>query len=111
MRKKSRAPVAFLWLPRVLALLFVAFISMFALDAFNEPQWFLALVIHLIPSYFLIAFTIISWKHQLLGGLLFVIGGVAMTLFFHSAIIALPAYLIGLLFLISNFYLNKPKRR
>lgn len=89
------------WLPRILSIAFILFISVFALDAFNDPQWLLALVIHLIPSIILTILTIIAWKNKLIGGILWVIAGVAMMLFFHSLTIALPAYAIGILFVFS----------
>ena len=92
------------WLPRILSILFIAFISMFALDVFNEPQWLLALFMHLIPSYFLIAITIVAWKHEMLGGVLFLIAGFALLIFTHfeALIIGIPAFVIGFLFLITK---------
>ena len=89
----------FYWLPRIVSILFIAFISMFALDVFGQPQWFLALLIHLIPSYVLVGLTIIAWRHERIGGLLFLIAGLAMILFYHSFVIAVPALVIGVLFL------------
>ena len=96
------------WLPRILAILFIAFISMFALDVFSEPQWLLALFMHLIPSYFLVAITIVAWKHEMLGGFLFLIAGFALLIFTHfeALIIGIPAFVIGVLFL-GKKYLSK----
>lgn len=93
------------WLPRVLAIVFITFISMFALDVFGEPQWFLALLIHLIPSYVLIFLTFVAWKNELIGGGLFVGIGVFMLVSsdFEPLIISLPMIVIGLLFLIYHF--------
>jgi hypothetical protein len=88
------------WLPRVLAIFFIAFISIFALDVFEQPQWFLALLIHLIPSYILSLITFVAWKHERAGGFLFLLAGLAMFMFFHSIYIAIPALVIGLLFLV-----------
>ncbi len=92
------------WLPRTLAILFIAFISMFALDVFSEPQWFLALLIHSIPSYILIIVTIVAWKHEQAGGFLFLIAGLALLIFTHfeALIIGIPAFVIGALFLITK---------
>ena len=87
------------WLPRILSILFIAFISIFALDVLGEPQWFLALIMHLIPSFILIVITIIAWKFSKIGGFLFLAAGTAMFLFFHSITIAVPAFVIGILFL------------
>jgi hypothetical protein len=91
----------FFWLPRVLSILFIIFVSIFALDVFGQPQWFMALLIHLIPSFILIILAIIAWKKELLGGLLFLIAGLAMLIFYHSVVIFLPAFVIGTIFLIS----------
>ena len=92
----------FYWLPRVLAILFIAFISIFALDVFSEPQWFLALIMHLIPSFILIILTIIAWKHERLGGFIFMAIGFLMLIssHFESLVISIPAVIIGVLFLI-----------
>jgi len=94
------------WLPRILAILFTAFISIFALDVFNEPQWFLALFIHLIPSFILVILTIVAWKHEQLGGFIFLIIGSLMLVFSHfeSIIISAPAIAIGALFIIKSFW-------
>jgi hypothetical protein len=90
------------WLPRILAVLFIAFISVFALDVFSEPQWFVALIMHLIPSFILIGITVIAWRNELIGGILFLAASVAKAIFFHSIFIAAPATIIGILFLISS---------
>lgn len=89
------------YLPRILAIAFILFLSVFALDSFNDPQWLLALVMHLIPSFILIILTIVAWKNKLVGGILWLAAGGVMTFFFHSLTIALPAYAIGILFLVS----------
>lgn len=90
------------WLPRVLAIIFIMFISVFAFDVFGEPQWFLALLMHLIPSFIITLLTVIAWKHGIVGGWLFLATGLVMAMFFHSMIIATPAIVIGVLFLMEN---------
>lgn len=87
------------WLPRILSILFIAFISVFALDVFGMPQWYIALPMHLIPSFVLTGLTIIAWKHERIGGLLFLIVGLATISFYHSLVISVPAFMIGALFL------------
>jgi hypothetical protein len=96
------------WLPRILAILYIAFISMFALDVFEMPQWYLALFMHLIPSFILIILTIIAWKNELIGGILFLAAGLVMTYFFNTVGIVIPVYIVGLLFL-TGVYLKKRK--
>lgn len=98
----------FYWLPRILAILFIVFISMFALDVFSEPNWPLALFMHLIPSYLLITITIIAWKNEVLGGFLFLIAGFVLLIFTHfeALIIGIPAFVIGVLFLVKKHILR-----
>jgi len=93
------------WLPRVLSVLFIAFISMFALDVFNEPNWPLALFMHLIPSFLLVGVTIVAWRNETLGGYFFLIVGAALLVFtnFEALVIGIPAFVIGALFLAKNF--------
>ena len=96
----------FYWLPRVLSILFIIFISLFALDVFEEPQWFLALIIHLIPSYILIAITIVAWKNEKAGGILFLLAGIALMFLARSGalIVAAPPLVIGILFLGRKYF-------
>ncbi len=86
------------WTPRVPAILFTAFISIFALDVFEDPLWPIALLVHLIPSFILAFITYIAWKHEKVGGILFLLAGLA-GLFFHSIPLAVPVFIIGILFL------------
>ncbi len=96
------------WLPRILAILFNIFLSIFALDVFEEPLWFLALFMHLIPNFILACLTYIAWKHEQLGGYIFVTAGFLILLFsrFESLIISIPVIILGVLFL-SRRYLSK----
>jgi len=81
---------------------------MFALDVFGEPQWLLALTIHLIPSYILIAITIVAWRNETVGGCLFLLGGVLLLVFtrLEALIIAIPAFIVGVLFLAKGHFLK-----
>jgi hypothetical protein len=106
-------PLRFLrWTPRMLGLLFAAFISLFALDVFDGQQtlaqtlW--ALLLHLIPTALLLSLVVIAWRWERIGA----IGFAALGLFyvvafwgrFHWAtycIIAGPLLLIAALLIIS----------
>jgi hypothetical protein len=94
----------FYLLPRILAILFIIFISLFALDVFGQPQWFLALLTHLIPSYILIILTIIAWKNEKIGGILFLITAVLTAILLRSTvpIVLIPTLVIGVLFLVAK---------
>lgn len=62
------------WSPRILAILFVAFLCLFSFDSFNEFNGWksvLAVIIHLtIPAIVLLA-TILAWKRNLVGAISF----------------------------------------
>jgi hypothetical protein len=64
------------WSPRVLTIIFALFISMFALDVFGETHGFwttlLALLIHLIPTAFIVIVLIFAWKWEWVGGVAFI---------------------------------------
>lgn len=93
------------WFPRILAILFTLFISLFALDVFNEPQWGVALLMHLIPTLIALAITTISWRYPGAGGVLWLVA--AALLFGLTSvpllIINLPIITLGTLFLASAF--------
>lgn len=92
------------WSPRILAILFIAFISMFALDVFTEPSWPLALLMHLLPSVVLIILTILSWKKNFAGAIIFFVFGLFTTWFTHfeSPVVVIPIFIISILFFIDS---------
>lgn len=112
----------FHWLPRILAILAIGFVSLFALDAFNPEIPFgkqlLDFLMHMIPSFVLVLFLFLAWKKELIGGIIFIIIGLAFTpwVFQHNydmnqsvgmtlsivAMITLPFVVIGILFVISH---------
>jgi hypothetical protein len=98
------------WTPRVLTMLFAAFISIFALDVFEEHQTFwmtaVALFMHLLPTFAVIALLLIAWKWEWVGTAGFFClatfyvywawGRFPLSVYF---VIAGPMVLIGALFL------------
>ena len=101
------------WSPRILAILYALFISIFALDVFGEyhtvAATIFALMMHLIPTVIVGFMTAIAWKWELIGGILFIITGIGFTIFFHTYedlitffIISGPPLLIGILFLLNK---------
>ena len=109
------------WAPRILSILFLLFLAMFSLDIFDAQYDFwgtvLGLFMHNIPVFVLLIVLIISWKYEIVGGIVFILAGLAyicMTIQrveWHIALswsmtIAGPAFIIGLLFLI-NWYQKK----
>lgn len=59
------------WAPRVVAIAFTLFISLFALDVFGHGRGFretlVALVMHLVPSFVLLAMVILAWRREWVG--------------------------------------------
>ena len=70
------------WMPRVLSIALIAFMSTFALDVFGEGLGFwgtlLALTMHLVPSFVLIAALVLAWRWEWIGTVFY---GAAATLY------------------------------
>ena len=115
------------WIPRVICILAILFISMFAADAFAPGltiwQQLGAFLMHLITSFILLAFLIVAWKWELIGGVIFTVIGVVLSplIFQHNyamnqsvsmslsivLMITFPFILVGILFIISHFMKKK----
>lgn len=102
-----------LFISKLFAILYIAFISLFALDAFSAgfswPGTAIALFMHLIPTFILIACLVVAWKRGVVGGSLFLVVGILFTLWFRTyqrldvfLLISFPLLLIGALFIISG---------
>ena len=67
------------WAPRALSIAFIVFLSLFALDVFNEHLGFWktlqALAVHLIPCYVLIAVLVLAWRWEWIGAALYTAAG------------------------------------
>jgi hypothetical protein len=63
------------WSPRILAILFALFISIFALDVFAEANGFwrtaLGLAIHLVPTAAVVLILAAAWRWEWMGAILF----------------------------------------
>ncbi len=105
------------WTPRVLCILFAAFISIFAADVFGEGRGFwqtaLALLMHLIPTFLIVAVLIVSWRREWIGGILFILLGALYVVWAWNKpfgiwstflLIAGPPVLTGVLFLLNWRY-------
>lgn len=104
-----------LYTARILAVLYIVFISLFALDVFSEGysigELLIALFVHLIPSFILAGITWLSIRNALWGGVLFLTAGVSFTLFFNTQeevvsflLISCPLLVIGGLFVLASKY-------
>jgi cytochrome bd-type quinol oxidase subunit 2 len=78
------------WAPRILCILAILFVSLFALDAFepDKPmgEQLLDFLMHMVPSFVLLLILLIAWKRELLGGILFMLLGVGLSpfIFMHN---------------------------
>lgn len=117
----------FYWLPRILCILAILFVSLFALDAFSPElsiwQQIGGFLIHLIPSFILLALLILAWKREFIGGIIFIIIGLGLSpiVFSHNyrmnhsifmslgiiLTITIPFAIVGVLFIISHFKRKK----
>ncbi|HUX53209.1 MAG TPA: hypothetical protein VMV56_02210 [Williamwhitmania sp.] len=115
------------WLPRIISILAILFVSLFAADAFSPDLTFWqqlgAFIIHLIPSFILLFFLIIAWKWEYVGGIIFMIIGLGTSplifilnyrmnhsIWLSSAIIltiTIPLVIVGFLFVVSYFLKKK----
>jgi prolipoprotein diacylglyceryltransferase len=102
------------WLPRIICILTILFVSLFALDSLSDPTAFL---IHLIPSFILLAILIIAWRWEKAGGIILTIAGLAWCVIVFQLnlrrtqsvaaslliilMVCFPFVLAGILFLIS----------
>jgi len=103
------------WAPRTLSIAFIAFLSLFAFDVFGAGAGFwktlLALTIHLLPSFVLIAVVILAWRREWIGAVLFAAAGMLHVILVLRRpllpatklnwilIIAGPAFVVAALFL------------
>jgi hypothetical protein len=115
------------WTPRILCIVAILFVSLFALDAFAFGltiwQQLAGFLKHLIPSFILLAFLLVAWKYEYIGGLIFAIMGLGFSpfIFLHNyqmnhsvgmsliiiLMITFPFVVVGLLFILSHFIKKK----
>ncbi len=111
------------WAPRIICILAILFVSLFALDAFDPELTFWqqigGFLIHLIPSFILLALLLLAWKYEYLGGLIFIFIGFMFGIIVfrmnykmnHSiwmsigivASLTLPFVIAGALFMVHHF--------
>jgi len=113
----------FHWIPRIISILAILFISIFAADAFSPELTFWqqlgGFFMHLIPSFMLLGFLIIAWKWEFIGGILFTLIGLGLSPFVYMLnhnrnhfsvatsigillLITFPFIMVGILFIISS---------
>lgn len=116
------------WTARILCILAILFVSLFALDSFSSERTFwqntTAFLKHLIPTFVLLASLIIAWKWEKAGGIIVAIIGLAFSIFvfvlnykrnqfpvaiclLQALILGIPFVLAGILFILSH---NRKKK-
>jgi glucan phosphoethanolaminetransferase (alkaline phosphatase superfamily) len=108
------------WTPRILSIIFICFLALFSLDVISSELSFwqivVGLLIHNIPAFMLLIVLLISWKHEIVGGIVFILAGILYIvillinilrnpsewyMLFWALQISGPAFLIGILFIIN----------
>ncbi len=117
----------FHWTPRIICILAILFISMFAADSFAPKltfwQQIVDFIIHLIPSIILVALLIVAWKWEYIGGIIFIVLALGLSPFVfmlnynrnHSVgmslgiilAITFPFVVVGALFITSHYMKKK----
>ena len=116
---KKKINKFFYWTPRILGIIFILFLMLFSLDVFQPNltagEITLSLFMHNIPALVLLMILIISWRHEIVGGIIFNLAGLLYILMLVSGpsfqwymlswalFISGPAFIIGILFLINWF--------
>ena len=109
------------WLPRLLAIISLLFMTVFSFDEFGGEESFglkmMGFLVHNIPVLILVAILIIAWKWELAGGALFILASVCGVVFFHSfsgnpasIIVIAPFLLAGLLFILHHILYHVVKK-
>lgn len=105
------------WTPRILSIIFILFLMIFSLDVFesgsNAREIAIGLLLHNIPALILLAIVVISWNHEIIGGVVFILAAIAYIILMLATrpletgllmailVVAGPAFLIGILFIIN----------
>ena len=100
------------WTPRIVVLLFAAFLSLFALDVFGEGYGFWmtlgALLIHLLPTWVLLGALVLFWRQERAAAICFLLFAAWMltmgNVWFVTLFLAGLPLLISILFLLNWRY-------
>ncbi|MDP3352684.1 MAG: hypothetical protein Q8S44_02970 [Flavobacteriaceae bacterium] len=117
------------WLPRIMGIIAILFISLFALDPFDSEltiwQQITGFLMHMIPSFVLLTLLVVAWKWEYIGGIIFTIIGLGLSPFvfiknyeMNNSIwtsliviltITIPFVLVGILFIVSHLIKKRNK--
>lgn len=115
-KQKNKVSTIVFWTPRLLSIIFIAFLMLMSLDVFDNGNNFwqtvVGLFMHNIPALILLVVLIISWKKEIVGGVAFILAGILYIIFAFkhanswivdlvwSLLIAGTAFIIGGLFIL-----------
>lgn len=117
----------FHWIPRLLCIMAILFVSMFALDSFSPGltlwEQLGGFLIHLIPSFVLLTTLLVAWRWERIGGMVFMAIGLGLSPFVFGMnlertgsmwvslgiilMINIPFVMVGALFIISHHLKKK----
>lgn len=109
------------WTPRILSVVFVVFLSLFATDVFSQGitvSSVIGFAIHLIPSLALLIGVLFAWRYPLIGTTIF--GGFGVWYIWEAgfgrpwtwyAVILAPAVLVAVLFALEWHFARKEKEQ
>jgi hypothetical protein len=119
-----------LWMPRILCIGAILFVSFFALDSFESGiplgQQLLAFMMHLIPSFVLLLMLLLAWKRPFIGGIVFALTGIITSPLVYNLnynrnhsvgaslmiimLITIPFIVVGILFILNHFVSKHSKK-
>lgn len=104
------------WLPRILSVFFALYILTFMLDIFSQKISITGVLMHLLPPLIVIVITVVAWKMAFYGGFLYILAGIFYLYLTRESLswlvfllVAAPAFIIGILFMISKYFKQKEK--
>ena len=114
------------WAPRILSIIFILFLALMSLDVISSElnfwQIVVGLLMHNIPALVLLVVLLISWKYEIVGGITFILAGMAyIVIILMNALknqfewymlswsiqVAGMAFFIGILFIVGWFKKKK----
>jgi hypothetical protein len=100
------------WSTRILAILAILFFFLFSFDCFgggSVSKQITCFLMSNIPAFILIVILLIAWKHEMIGGVLFIAAMLAGSFFFRvftgnpgALIVLSPLLLVGILFILQD---------
>ena len=114
---------SFYWFPRGAGIICAAFCFILAFGVFTEEdgtplEKTIEFFMQLIPFLIMIVLLLISWKWELIGGICYIILGIAIIVYmiifrpeiwYNSFFLSGPLFFVGLLFIMHNFIFEKKK--